>query len=135
MAALVPHERLASLFLPNVSKPRDAGTFDDTHAKLLSAYAREEHLASMDSTAAALTDDLEQLSLSLKFAPQPVQCRSRTCVASLHWQSREAAEAALQTIIGHRYSDTRCGVRMDLPRDSASEPSTTVVFQCDGGSD
>jgi type IV secretory pathway VirB10-like protein len=65
-----------------------------------------------------------------QFRVLDVDCRSRTCVASVEWESASTAYRQWKTLLGATYGQCGVEVVLDEPVDSNARFSTKVLFPC-----
>ncbi len=79
----------------------------------------------------ALDTDLAQLAKERPFAVDAIDCRSRSCIATLTWKSFPEAAATSSSLLHRRYG-LNCArlVMMPEPEDPSRPYTSKVVFEC-----
>jgi hypothetical protein len=109
--------------------PEELEREKEAHAEALRAHDVEELDPTWSEAAtASLAADLDQLAPVARFKLVAVDCRRRSCAATLRWESYLAARDSKHLVMGPR--TVNCGVRVFLPEppDRTSPYEARVLF-------
>jgi hypothetical protein len=121
--------------VPRLGASEEIEVARKAHAEALQVHDRDEIDPTWSEAArAAFAADLSKLSASAGFKVVNVDCRRRSCAATLRWESYQAARESLRPIVTQRHAEN-CASRVVVPppSDPASTYEARVLFDsCEG---